>query len=324
MMNQQSTFSPVQIAPVDKTHAPLALGCWTFGPNQWNGKEDTNLLAAMETSLENGISHFDTAADYGSGYSEQLIGKFLQGRRDAVFLATKANVSEMSAAAMVARVRESLERLQTDMIDLFYIHWPRKGKDLRPLMEGLETARQQGLIRAIGVSNFSVEQMRQLEEVGTINAHQLCYNLFWRFPERDIIPYCQQHNIAVVTYSSIAHGILGGKFTRELNFKPGDGREKILLFKPEVWSHVYAGVEQIKTLAHEIDRPLTHLAIRWVLAQPGITSSLVGARDAAQAHQNAEALAGAIPPNIFDQITAISDQVVKHVPDDGNVYGYYP
>jgi aryl-alcohol dehydrogenase-like predicted oxidoreductase len=323
-MTVQTVLPPVQIPGVAKTHAPLALGCWTFGPNQWTGKEDANLLAAMQTSLDSGISHFDTAADYGDGYSERIIGRFLKGRREAVFLATKANVGEMNAVTMLARVYESLARLETDVIDLFYIHWPRKGKDLRPLMEGLEMARQKGLIRAIGVSNFSVEQMEQVAEVGTINAHQLCYNLFWRYAEQDVIPYCQQHNIAVVTYSSIAHGILGGKFSRELNFQKGDGREHILLFQPGIWEHVYEGVEQVKALASECGRSLTQLAIRWVLAQPGITSSLVGARDATQARQNAEALAGEIPDSVFERMTSISDSVMKNVPNTGNVYGYYP
>jgi aryl-alcohol dehydrogenase-like predicted oxidoreductase len=316
--------APVQISPVLKSHAPLGLGCWTFGPDQWTGKEDSNLLAAMETSLAYGINHFDTAADYGKGHSERLIGKFMKGRREAVFLATKANTDDLTVGAMLRHVSESLERLQTHFIDLFYIHWPRKGKDLRPWMEGLEIARKKGLIGAIGVSNFTVEQMEQVGEVGTINAHQLCYNLFWRYAEQDIIPYCRQHNIAVVTYSSIAHGILAGKFQRALNFQPGDGREKVLLFSDGVWSHIYEAVEQLKTLASEIGAPLTKLAIRWVLAQRGITSSLVGARDAAQARQNAEALDGDIPSSVFERMTAISDQVMQHIPDTGNVYLYYP
>jgi aryl-alcohol dehydrogenase-like predicted oxidoreductase len=324
MITSPNALPAVQIAPVAKTHAPLALGCWTFGPDQWTGREDENLLAAMDTALRCGISHFDTAAGYGDGHSERLIGRFLQGRRDSIFLASKADTSDMSAAVMLELVRESLARLQTDHIDLFYIHWPRKGKDLRPLMEGLETARERGLVGAIGVSNFSVEQMAQVREAGTINAHQLCYNLFWRVAEAEIIPYCRQHDIAVVTYSSIAHGILTGKFPRELHIQRGDHRADILLFKEVVWPHVYEAVKQMKALASETGRLLSHLAVRWVIQQPGITAALVGARDAAQARQNAEALAGDIPTEIFERMTAISDNAIKNIPDTGNVYGYYP
>jgi myo-inositol catabolism protein IolS len=319
-----SSLHPVQIAPVTKTHAPLALGCYTFGAEQWTGQQDTNLLAAMQTALDCGMNHFDTAADYGNGYSEQLIGKFIKGRRETIFLATKNTTDDLRAEAMLELVQQSLSRLQTDYIDLFYIHWPRKDKDLRPLMEGLEIARQRGYIRTIGVSNFSVEQMSQVQEVGTINAHQLCYNLFWRHAEQEIIPYCRLHNIAIVTYSSIAHGILTGKFARELNFPVGDDRRGVLLFQESIWSHVHEAVEQLKVIANDLQRPLAQLAIRWVLQQTGITSALVGARDAAQAKQNADALQGDIPAKIFQRMTAISNQAIKHIPNTGNVYLYYP
>jgi len=323
-MTLDTAFHPVQIAPAAKSHAPLALGCWTFGKDQWTGKEDENLTEAMAAALACGISHFDTAAGYGNGHSEKLIGKFLRGRRDAIFLATKADTHEMSTARMLALVEESLARLQTDYVDLFYIHWPRKGKDMRPLMEGLETARQQGLVRAVGVSNFSVEQMVQVQEVGTINAHQLCYNLLWRGAEQEIIPYCRKHNIAVVTYSSLAHGILTGKFPRELHIPAGDHRTEILLFQPHVWREIYPVVETLKALASETQRPLAHLAVQWGLRQAGITSALVGARDAAQARQNAEALAGGIADGIFERMTAASNELLQRIPNTGNVYLYYP
>jgi aryl-alcohol dehydrogenase-like predicted oxidoreductase len=164
-MTQQAL---VQIAPSEKTHARLGFGGWSFGPRQWTGQEDANLLGAMETALEKGITHFDTAADYGDGYSEQLIGRFMAAdpaRRDRIFLASKANLDDITAQSMIAAIDASRARLQTDMIDLFYIHWPRTGQDMRPVMEGLETARQRGKIRAVGVSNFSVEQMDHISEV---------------------------------------------------------------------------------------------------------------------------------------------------------------
>jgi myo-inositol catabolism protein IolS len=324
-MTMQSSLSPVRIGSGEKQHSPLALGCWTFGGSQWSGEEDTNLLAAMNAAIQYGITHFDTAADYGNGYSEQLIGRFLVGKREQVFLASKANPHQLTAQYMVNQVEASLRRLQTDMIDLYYIHWPRKGQDMRAVMEGLTSARQQGKIRAIGVSNFSVEQMRQVSEVGKIDAHQLCYNLLWRFAEADVIPYCRENNIAVVTYSSIAHGILTGKYARDVEFPAGDQRRGILLFHESVWPHVYVGVEQFKALAQEAGRSLPHLAIRWVLHQPAITSVLVGARNAAQMEENAAALAGEpLSDDIFARVTEISDSIMKHIPNKGNVYNYYP
>src|SRR5690606_15547958 len=135
---------------------------------------------------------------------------------------------------------------------------------------------------------------------------------------------CVAHNIAVVTYSSIAHGILSGRFTRELNLPEGDQRRDILLFREDVWPHVYAAVEELKALAAECGHPLVHLAIRWVLEQPMVTSVLVGARDARQVEQNAAALAAEVPAWVFERMTAISDRTHAQIPNLGNVFGYYP
>jgi aryl-alcohol dehydrogenase-like predicted oxidoreductase len=278
----------------------------------------------MQAALDLGITHFDTAVGYGGGRSETLLGEFLKGRREEVFLATKFFPAEQTAEYVFGQLDASLDRLQTDYVDLYYIHWPITGKDLRPVMEALEQARAQGKIGAIGVSNFSVEQMEHVSEVGHIDAHQLCYNLFWRFPERDIIPWCAQNGTAVVTYSSIAQGILTGKFPREPKFKEGDDRGGNVLFKPENWPFVYEGVEKLKALSAECGRSLTHLAIRWVIEQAGITSELVGARDAGQMTDNAAALDGEIAADVFAKMTAISDEVMSHIPDVGNMFGFYP
>ena len=326
-MTTPSDVRPVQIGPGSTPHAPLGLGGTTFGPDQWSGREDANLLASMETSLDCGITHFDTAGGYGDGYSERLIGRFLAaspGRREHLYLASKANLDTISAQAMLDAIDASRARLNVDRIDLFYIHWPRTGKDLRPLMEGLETARQQGKIRAVGVSNFSVEQMEQVAQVGRIDAHQLGYSLLWRFDERDILPYCREHQIAVVTYSSLAHGILTGKFGQHPQIVEGDQRRKILLFRAAVWPDVYEAVEAFKTIAQSSGRSLIHLAIRWLLHQPGVTAVLVSARDARQAAANAQALEGDIPASVFEALTAVSDQVVQKIPDEGNPFGYHP
>ena len=323
-MSEQIIVPKVQIPPALMWFQPLALGGWVFGGDNWEGEKRELLLATMEQALESDIRHFDTAADYGKGKSERLIGQFLGGRRDQVFLASKANIGEMDAGLMLARVDESLARLQTDVIDLFYIHWPRQGQDMRPLMEGLERARVQGKIRAIGVSNFSVGQMEQISEAGKIDAHQLCYNLFWRFAEEDIIPYCRLHEIAVVTYSSIAQGVLAGKFGRNPDLKEGDQRAKTVHFEAQVWPYIYEAVQELKILAVEVDRPLTDLAIRWVLRQPGINTAIVGAKNSAQVEQNVAALSGAIPDHLFDRMSAISDRVIAKMPDSGNMYRYYP
>jgi aryl-alcohol dehydrogenase-like predicted oxidoreductase len=188
-------------------------------------------------------------------------------------------------------------------------------------MEGLERARAQGKIGAVGVSNFSVADMRQVGEVGRIDAHQLGYNLLWRFAEADVIPYCIAHGIGVVCYSALAHGILSGKFPRVLNFPPEDQRNTVLPFRADIWPHVYTGVEQLKAIAAAENRPLMHLALRWILRQPGITAVVFGGRNAAQATANAGALAGDIPDDVFTGMTAISDEIVRHMPHENNLFG---
>jgi len=323
-MNEADVTPDVQRSPVPLQFSPLALGGSVFGADGWSEANRIDLMAAVEQAIASNIRHFDTASDYGGGASERLLGQCLAGRRNQVFLASKASVDVMDAGLMRAKVDESLARLQTDVIDLYYIHWPRQGQDMRPLMEGLEQARAQGKIRAIGVSNFSVAQMEQVAQAGQIDAHQLCYNLLWRVAEEDVIAYCRRHAIAVVTYSSLAQGILTGKYPRWPQFEAGDQRAGTVHFEPAVWPHIYAAVEQLKLLAVEVDRPLGHLALRWVLQQPGITAAVVGAKNQTQVAANAAALAGAIPPAVFAQMTAISDLTAAILPKTGNVYRYYP
>lgn len=326
-MSADKNVLRVQIGPGSKHHAPLGFGGSFYGPNQYTGQEDANLLGAMETAFDQGITHFDTASGYGDGYSERLIGRFLAAvpnRREKIFLASKVNLNDLTKQSMLDAVDASLKRLQTEYIDLYYIHWPRTGQDLRPLMEGLEIARHQGKIHAAGVSNFSIEQMQQVSEVGQIDAHQLGYNLLWRFPERDIIPYCAEHNIAVVAYSAIAHGILTGRYEHQLSFPEGDQRNTILLFREDVWSRIYPIVESFKRVADRAEIPLLHLAIRWLLYQTGVTSVLVSAKNVQQAKSNGEALNRIIPESIFDELTAASDLAIEYIPDLGNPFGYYP
>lgn len=318
---------PRQIGSQTGFHAPLGMGCSFYGLTDWHGPEAQALLDALTVALEQGITHFDTAEGYGGGESEKLIGRFVAHdttRREKIFLASKANVSEMSQQAILDAIDNSLKRLQTDVIDLYYIHWPRTGKDLRPLMEGLEIARAQGKIRAVGVSNFSVAQMQQVAEVGTIDAHQLGYNLLWRFPERDVLPYCAENGIAVVVYSALAHGILSGKYARELAFIPGDQRWRILLFRQDVWPQVYGAVAEFKAVAERAGCSLTHLALRWLLAQSSVTAVLVSAKNPAQARANAQMLEAEIPPWALAELDALSLTAARLIPDEGNPFGYHP
>jgi myo-inositol catabolism protein IolS len=308
-----------------KPFYPLSLGCWQYDPSRWSAEQDQILLDTMDAALAHGVDHFDTATGYGDGASEKLVGRFLPGRREQVFVATKAGIQDENPQTMLESVKASLGRLNTDYIDLYYIHWPRSDMDIRPAMEGLERARAQGLVRAVGVSNFSAAQMELVSQAGKIDAHQIPHSLIWRAPEREVIPYCQQHGISVIAYGAMGYGILTGKFTRKPFFQPEDDRShRILFFQEPTWGVIYAAVEQMKAVALEVRRPLQHLALRWSLAQPGIVCALAGANSPAQAVQNAAALAGDVPAWALDRLTAISDALKKDIPPEANPYRFEP
>lgn len=322
----QSLLPSVQIGGTEKFQLPLGMGGSYYGLDHKQQQGEGDILAAFEAALESGITHFDTATGYGEGYSERLLGRFIAegNRRERVFLASKANLNDISTQSILAAIDASRQRLQTDMIDLYYLHWPRTGQDMRPWMEGLEIAREKGAIGAIGVSNFSVAQMEQISEVGRIDAYQLGYNLLWRFGEKDINPYCAKHNISVIVYSALAHGILSGKYARRLNFVPSDQRWTITLFRNDVWPQVHEAVEGFKQVAQSSNILLSHLALRWLLRQPAVSLVLVSAKNPPQVLANAQALAAQIPDGVLDELTTLSDRVMSTIPDEGNPFGYHP
>lgn len=317
----------VTLPPVDMQHGKLALGCWVFGGTHWAGQNPHDSRAVMEAAMRRGMNHFDTAEGYGDGQSEQLIGDFLRAddlRRGHVFLASKVFLKEPTAESVRASLDASLARLGVDSIDLYYIHWPLRGADLRPVFEELQKARDSGQIHAIGVSNFSIADLEAARSVCEIHAHQFCYNLLWRFAEREMIPYCTQHNLAMISYSSIAQGILTGSFPKEPQFAAGDLRALTVLFEREVWPGVYDAVEKMKTVAAAAKRPLAHLAIRWLTRKNELTNVLVGARNAVQINELAGAMGGAIADSVFDELIAISDELQPMIPDTGNIFRFYP
>jgi aryl-alcohol dehydrogenase-like predicted oxidoreductase len=300
----------------------LGMGCWAIGGRDWGIQSDSDSIGALKAAFDLGITHFDTAQAYGKGHSEELIGKALGKVRSNLFIASK--MIYRPAEKIEQSVMLSLKRLKTDYIDLFYIHWPKKNTNFTAMMEKLVQLREKGAIRGIGVCNFSVEQMKDIMKAGRIDAYQTCYNLLWRWPERDVIPFCIDNGITFIPYSTIAQGILSGKFTAEIQFEQGDHRKLGVLFDPVVWPDVYKGVEQFKAVTSSLQRPLTDSAIQWTLARPGVSCVLVGARNAEQVKKNVAAINGKISSDILQKLTDLSDEITKKVPDTGNVFRYYP
>ncbi|MGA2974571.1 MAG: aldo/keto reductase [Spirochaetia bacterium] len=299
----------------------LGLGCWEFSGIGTGPPDDEASIRIIRAARDMGVTHFDTAQGYGEGHAESVVGETL-APSDTLFIASKRQASDKDST--ISSVHESLVRLRREWIDLFYIHWPRKGFDLRPMMEGLEKLRAQGLIRKIGVSNFTVADMEQAAEAGRIDAHQICYNLLWRFPERDVIPYCIEHGIALVTYSTIAQGLLSDTTRGPETFAKGDARAATIYYKPDVWPHVREAVQSMQAVARQTGLPLSTLAIQWVLARPGVVSVLVGARSMEQLRKNVQSASARIEPSVESELSAISDQAGRYLPDVGNIFLYYP
>ncbi len=272
----------------------IGLGTWAIGGWQWGGTDERKSIDTILAALDRGITLIDTAPIYGHGRSEEIVGAALQehGQRDEIVLATKVALDwsddvEVVRNATPERIRteitDSLERLQTDYIDLYQVHWPD------PLVPVQETARvmqdlyDEGLIRAIGVSNFSPEQMEAFRDVAPLHTNQPPYNLFERQIEDDIMSYCDDHDIALVTYGALCRGLLSGKMTTDREFGNDDLRGSAdPKFQQPRFSQYLKAVDRLDAFAQErFGTPVIQLAARWILDM-GVDVALWGARHPGQ------------------------------------------
>jgi aryl-alcohol dehydrogenase-like predicted oxidoreductase len=306
----------------DKEISRIGFGTWVIGGNDWGLQSDSDSINALREGIRLGYTHIDTAQAYGHGHAEDLIGKVICKHREKLFIASKTVCRPPHKIEQTVQL--SLKRMKTDYLDLYYIHWPSSRIEHAPIMEILQKLKRQGIIRAVGVSNFSVAQMIDCMRAGSIDIHQVCYSLLWRWPERDILPYCKKYGINVVTYSTLAQGILTGKFARNTIFNMGDLRSHNVFFDPDVWPYVYDAVTAMQNVAKNVGVSLASLAAQWVLQKENVLSSLVGSRNALQARQNASLLDIKASETTLQKLTEISDSVMAQIPDTGNIFKYYP
>lgn len=293
----------------------VGLGTWVTGGGQmWNGVDDAESLRAIEAALDGGVNLIDTAPAYGWGHSEEIIAQAIRGKRDKVVLATKCGMwwqdnrgsfhfhldghdtyINLSPETLAIEIEDSLRRLNTDYIDLYQIHWPSKEPAFTPIEETMSfflKLKDQGKIRAIGVSNVSVEQLETYRACGPIASDQFRYSMLFRGPEADILPYCADHNVATLTYMSLEQGLLTGKVGMDRVFDPNEFRNNLdwnPWFKMENRPAVLEMLRGWSVLTEKYDCNLAQLVIAWTASQHGVTHVLCGARTAAQAAQNAVA-----------------------------------
>ena len=296
---------------------PILIGTWQAGKRMWVGIEDEESIKAIRAAYEAGITTVDTAEVYGKGHSEQIVAKALGDVRDRVVYASKVFANHLKYDQVIEACDRSLKNLNTDYIDLYQIHWPSGSfnSDVVPIketMSALNKLKERGKIRAIGVSNFSRTQLEEAAQYGRIDSLQPPYSLFWRQVESDAMPYCVANNISILAYSSLAQGLLTGKFGLDHKFAEGDHRAKNKLFQGENYQRAQQALEKLRPIAKSHNCTLAQLSLAWLIAQPQ-TNAIAGARNAEQASANAKAASVNLAAEELQAIERIGKQVTDHL-----------
>lgn len=298
----------------------IIMGTFQTGKAKWVGIDDDRSSAAIRAALDAGITTYDSAEAYGSGHAERILGAALTGVRQHVVLATKVSPNRLGYDQVLNACHSSLKRLHTDYIDLYQIHWPSasfggKAVPIEETMTAMMKLKEQGKIRAIGVSNFSRTQLAEALEFGPVASLQPPYSLFWRHIENEIMPYCIDHDIGILAYSPMAQGMLTGKFSPDHQFEDGDHRSKNKLFQPGIALKARQALDRLQPLAADLGLTLGQLALAWVVSHPG-TCAIAGARDARQAAANARAADVRLSPDTLSAMAEIGRIVTDHLDDD--------
>ncbi len=272
----------------------IGLGTWAIGGWMWGGSDDASAVHTVQAAVDRGITLIDTAPIYGYGRAEELVGRALAegGRRERAVLATKCALDwgvdgkpfrNANAARITKEVEDSLRRLGTDVIDIYQVHWPDPQTPFEETAPVMEALLRQGKIRAIGVSNFSSEQMTEFRKFAPLHTAQPPYNLFERGIETDVLPYCRDQGIATLTYGALCRGLLSGRMTSGTQFEGDDLRQFDPKFRHPRFPRYLAAVQRLDDFAQErFGKRVIDLALRWLLDRPGVSVALWGARKPAQ------------------------------------------
>jgi len=304
-----------KLANTDLFLSEVTFGAWAAGGWMWGGTERKDAIDAIRVSYSMGVTSIDTAPIYGQGTSEEIVGEAIKGvPRDRVQILTKygmrwdlkkgdfafssknnsgENIDIYKYAAKESIIKEcedSLKRLGTDYIDLYQIHWPDSTTPVEESMEAVSRLIEQGKVRHAGVCNYNAAQLAEAEKYITLASDQVPYSMVKRGIEAELIPYCLGNNKSILAYSPLERGLLTGKIRPGHVFAPGDHRKDVLFFQEENLQRTDEFLELLKPLAAEKHLTLGQLVILWTLQQPGITITLVGARNCEQAIENAKAI----------------------------------
>ncbi|MBT4125726.1 MAG: aldo/keto reductase [Chloroflexi bacterium] len=292
----------------------FALGCWPFaGGSVWGPQDDAVSIATVHAALDKGITFFDTAEGYNDdSHSEEVLGRALAGRRDEAVIATKISPPHLVPDLVEETCDASLQKLQTDYIDLYQIHWPNHSVAVEDSMAALLKLRDSGKIRSIGVCNFGVGDLSAALESAEIVTDQLPYNLLWRPIEVEIAPKCLDNNIGLICYSPLAQGLLTGRYASADDVPDGLSRSRLFSNDRPLSNHGEDGCEaeafdaiaQVIKIADELGEHPAKVALAWVRSRPGITALLVGARSPEELDLNIPAFEYELPDGVADRLSA--------------------
>jgi hypothetical protein len=300
----------------------IGFGCWEIGGG-YGSIEETDFIKAINRALEIGINSFDTAEAYGFGASEKSLAKALGSRRKEAVITTKfgvgypdtPNYRDSTRKRVMESIEKSLKALNTDYVDVYLIHWPDRNVPFEEPMRALDDLVKQGKVRAVGLSNFKLNEIEACMKTRRVDVVQYCWNMFDRRMQKEIFPYCRENKIGVMAYGSLAYGMLTGTLSEEKTFEKNDWRSKRgqlgninlfqHLFGPDHFLKNLRAVEELKGVAQRYNKTLPQLALNWTLSNPVISTALVGCRNPGEVDDNAGSLGWKISDADMKEIDAI-------------------
>jgi aryl-alcohol dehydrogenase-like predicted oxidoreductase len=306
----------------DMDLSAIGIGAWAMGGGgwafAWGPQDDNQSIAAIHAALDRGVNWIDTAAIYGLGHSEGVVGKALEGRSNRPYIFTKCSLvwsdkreisNSLKAESIRRECEASLRRLRIDAIDLYQIHWPNPDPDLEEGWAALAQLKQEGKVRWIGVSNFSAKQMDRCRKLAPITSLQPPYSAISPEIEDETLPYCQKHGTGVIVYSPMKSGLLTGKMTKErvASLPPDDFRRRALNFQEPALTRNLELAEFMKKVGARHNRSAGEVAIAWVLRHPAVTAAIVGFRSAEQVAGVIGALDFRLTPREIEEIAEFKE-----------------
>lgn len=310
-----------KLGKTDIKVSTVSFGCWAIvGGFNWGHQEKKDSLNALAAAYDSGVNFFDTAESYGDGYSEQLIAKALGKKRDKIIIASKASPTNFTKEKLRQACERSLKNLCTDYMDLYQLHWPNWDLPVQEPLETLKQLKQEGKIRAYGVSNFGPKDLKEcLQKDTKVCSNQMAYSLLFRAAEYELLSLCQENHISLLCYSPIMQGLLTGKFNSIDEIPEDRQRTRHFSRTRRETRHTEEGAEketleavtQIRKIAEDVNLSMTSMSISWLLSQPSVATAIVGGRNGKQVKENASAADVKLDPETISRLSQATEDLKK-------------